>query len=296
MTILMAAVDAAGHSLHDTAGAAILPWWSVTKTAIAALVLRDAERGLIALDTLLPGRPYTPRQLLQHRAGLGDYASLPSYRAAAATDEEPWPVDELLRQAGAKTLRYIPGAGWAYSNIGYLLLRQMLEQTHEAQLSTLIRDSILAPLGLNARLAKTRADFTALHWPAAQHYHPGWVYHGCLIGTAREAALMMQMILQGDLLSPDMRALMRTPAMEGPAIPGRPWSATGYGMGLMLGAAPGVGAALGHSGSGPFAANYVGCFPDKLPGVTLAAFCDGPDSAPAEQAAIALADKVATTV
>jgi len=296
MTIFLAAVNAAGRSLYDTADDMLFPWWSVTKTAIAALLLADAERGRIDLDAPFPGRPFTLRQLLQHRAGLGDYGSLPAYQMAVAGDEDPWPVDELMRRAGARTLRYMPGAGWAYSNIGYLLLRQVLEQTHNASLASLLQQGICQPLGLSARLAETRADFATLSWPAARRYHPGWVYHGCLIGTARDAALMMQAVLEGELLSPDMRALMRSPAMQAPAVPGRPWSTIGYGMGLMLGEAPGLGPALGHAGGGPFAANYVGCFPAGAPGVTVAAFGDGPDSAPAEEAAIALARELAPAV
>lgn len=293
MTIFLAAVDAAGRSLYDTADEVLFPWWSVTKTAIAALMLCDAERGRVDLDAPLPGRPFTLRQLLQHRAGLGDYGSLPAYQMAVAADEDPWPVDELMRRAGARTLRYMSGTRWAYSNIGYLLLRQVLEQTHNAPLAALLQQEICQPLGLSARLAETRADFAALAWPAARRYHPGWVYHGCLIGTAREAALMMQAVLEGEILSPDMRALMRAPAMQAPAVPGRPWSAIGYGMGLMLGEAPGLGAAIGHAGGGPFAANYVGSFPEGAPGVTVAAFGAGPDSAPAEEAAIALARELA---
>jgi CubicO group peptidase (beta-lactamase class C family) len=62
----------------------VVPWWSFTKTLIAAAALRLAERGRLALDEPLTGLPYTPRQLLQHRAGVGDYGQLPDYQAAVA--------------------------------------------------------------------------------------------------------------------------------------------------------------------------------------------------------------------
>jgi CubicO group peptidase (beta-lactamase class C family) len=48
---------------------AVTPWWSFTKTLIAAAVMRLIERGQTALDEELPDTGATPRGLLLHRAG-----------------------------------------------------------------------------------------------------------------------------------------------------------------------------------------------------------------------------------
>ena len=35
-------------------------------------------------------------------------------------------------------------------------------------------------------------------------YHPGWVYHGLLVGPLREAAVLLDRLMTGTLLSPDL--------------------------------------------------------------------------------------------
>jgi len=69
--------------------ATIVPWWSFTKTVIAATALALVRDGRLALDTPLP-TGYTLRQLLQHRAGLPDYGPLRDYHAAVARHEDAW--------------------------------------------------------------------------------------------------------------------------------------------------------------------------------------------------------------
>jgi CubicO group peptidase (beta-lactamase class C family) len=49
---------------------ALFPWWSITKTVLAAAVLRLADSGRLSLDNFYRDRPHTIRQLLQHTAGL----------------------------------------------------------------------------------------------------------------------------------------------------------------------------------------------------------------------------------
>ena len=51
-----------------------VPWWSFTKTILAAASLRLVAQGRLELDKPVAGKPYTLRYLLQHRAGLGDIA------------------------------------------------------------------------------------------------------------------------------------------------------------------------------------------------------------------------------
>ena len=52
---------------------AIVPWWSFTKTVIAAAALVLVRDGKLLLDTPVTGKPFTLRQLLQHQSGLPDY-------------------------------------------------------------------------------------------------------------------------------------------------------------------------------------------------------------------------------
>lgn len=283
MTI--AVLNRAGDLLRDDLPQAVFPWWSFTKPVLAALVLRAADRGDCDLDAELSNRPYSLRQLLQHRAGVPEYGGLPRYKAAVAKVEPAWPAERLLQEVQADHLDFPPGQGWNYSNTGYLILRQELEALHQQDLAAIMREEILEPLGLAARLAQVPADFTTLHYPA-QGYHPGWVYHGCLIGTAQDAARLLWALLHGDLLSPGARQQMLLRDMKGSAIPGRVWSEIGYGLGMMIGAVPQVGQMIGHTGSGPFSANLVAAFPEMPNQPIVAAFCSGADESVAEFAAV----------
>ena len=55
------------------------PWWSFTKTVLAATALSLVRDGLIGLDDPIPDQPFTLRQLLRHEAGLADYGELAEY-------------------------------------------------------------------------------------------------------------------------------------------------------------------------------------------------------------------------
>src|SRR5258708_10425007 len=102
-----------------------VPWWSFTKTVIAAAALALARDGRLALDRSLPGG-YTLHQLLQHRAGLADYDPLAAYHAAVARHEDAWPAALILERADARPLIYPPRTGWTYSNILYLFVPRLI--------------------------------------------------------------------------------------------------------------------------------------------------------------------------
>src|ERR1700724_2282941 len=73
-----------------------VPWWSFTKTALATAALQLVARGELTLDDRIDGRPYTLRQLLQHRAGVPNYGNLASYQEAVWHGEKPWGVAQML--------------------------------------------------------------------------------------------------------------------------------------------------------------------------------------------------------
>ncbi|MCA0940561.1 beta-lactamase family protein [Salipiger pacificus] len=268
-------------------GAEIFPYWSFTKTVLAVCALKLVEAGKLRLDTPRAGEAFTLRQLLDHTAGLPEYCALPAYRDAVAANEEPWPRDHLYAATMAQGLRFAPGRGWAYSNLGYMLVRERIEEAAGQPFAALLAEAITRPLGLQSiALAARRADFARVHWPEAQGYHPGWVYHGCLTGTGLDAARLLQALFSGALLSPaTLEQMLRRHSLGGP-IEGRPWTDCGYSLGLMNGRAGTAGRALGHSGGGPFCVNAVYHFPEAVPPVTVASFASGPAEGAAENAAV----------
>jgi len=274
----------------DEAGAsdpAPVPWWSFGKTVLAAAALRLVAEGRLCLDEPVGRRPFTLRHLLQHRAGLPEYGRLAAYHADVAAGGPPWPRDRLLREVAADTLVFEPGQGWAYSNVGYLLVRDLVEEATGLALGVALDRLVLGPLGVaGVRVVHEPADLAATAWGNAAGYHPGWVYHGLLIGPAASAALLLHRLLGGSLLPEALRSAMLAAHPVGGPVPGRPWRMAGYGLGLMIGVGDTGALYVGHTGGGPgsTAAVY-----QCVPGRTAAAFAPMEEPAAVERCAMGLA-------
>jgi CubicO group peptidase (beta-lactamase class C family) len=241
-----------GRLQPTTQLAQYVPWWSFTKTVLAATALSLVRDGLLDLDQSLAEGPFTLRQLLRHEAGLADYGELADYHAAVARHDAPWPVEDMLQRLDATRLRYPPGEGWRYSNVGYLYVARLIERTTGLALGKALQQRVFAPLGLSqVRLAATPADLQDVDMGSASAYHPGWVYHGLLVGPLSEAALLLDRLQSGDLLPPALLQAMREVRVLFGPIPGRPWSAPGYALGLMQGPADNGLLVSGHTGGGP---------------------------------------------
>lgn len=229
-----------------------VPWWSFTKTVLAATALSLVRDELIGLDDPIADQPFTLRQLLRHEAGLADYGELAEYHAAVMNNESAWSADEMMQRLDGARLRYTPGTAWRYSNVGYLLIGRLIERLTDLTLDEAVSQRALTPLGLsNVRFAKTRADLQATHLGNASNYDPAWVYHGLLIGPVSQAALLLDRLLSADLLSKDLLQEMQAARALGGPIPGRPWITPGYGLGVMQGAIDGGFSLCGHTGGGP---------------------------------------------
>jgi Flp pilus assembly pilin Flp len=92
------AVIEEGALVAGTNADAVVAWWSFT---IAAAPLVPVQQKRLALNRPLADRPYSLRQLLQHRAGRSEDGKLAAYRQAVAAGDEPWPAARLRRRAGA---------------------------------------------------------------------------------------------------------------------------------------------------------------------------------------------------
>jgi D-alanyl-D-alanine carboxypeptidase len=286
MPDVLVAVVEDGLVLEETSDAAV-PWWSFTKLVIAAGALALVAEGKLELDAPLDGHPFSLRQLLQHRAGLPDYGGLPAYEQAVESGEEPWDERVLKERAGASRLRFEPGKGWAYSNIGYLLVRRLIERATAESLDTALRRLVLSPLGIaGPRIAATRVDLESTAWGNARKYHPGWAYHGFMVGSPASAALLLWRIMTCTLLPEALRSQLvdACPIGSGP-VPGRPWRAPAYGLGLMIDAATGY---AGHTGEGPGSTAAVYFAPRRAPRRVVAVFANHENAAMVEQRAATL--------
>jgi D-alanyl-D-alanine carboxypeptidase len=291
MTPLIA--SCVGDKLHCDNDLAIVPWWSITKTALAACALLLVAGGRLELDRPVAGRRYTLRQLLQHTGGLGCYTDGPDYEAAVDGHAEPWSSDRHALFAGGPPA-FEPGRGWKYSNSGYFVVRSMIEQATGMELERALKSMVLGPLGIEkAFIAKTRADLQRSIFGDEDNFHPGWVAHGLLMGPPSEVVAFMHRLLTGTLLPAPLLAAMCEPRPVEADLTGRPWRSAGYGLGLMIDTASPHGLCLGHTGQGPESVSAAYHFPELTPPLTVAAFAPTDDQGVVERAVLEEAARLA---
>jgi D-alanyl-D-alanine carboxypeptidase len=264
-----------------------VPWWSFTKTILAAAALALVRDGRLQLDALVRKKPYTLRQLLEHTAGLANYTDLKEYQPAVEGAGEPWSDEEMLARVDAGQLRFDPGTTWKYSNLGYFYVRRIIEAVCEDEIGHALNDLVLRPLGVNGVALATSPDNMAhTVWGNPTDYHPGWVYHGLLIGPPAAAALALDRLIGGHLLPPHLLAAMQRRIPLGHEIPGRPAIDFGYGLGLMMAMEGPAGRCIGHTGQDATSVAAVYHFLDMHPACTVAAFARGDNQAQVEWAAV----------
>ena len=265
----------------------LVPWWSITKSCLAACAMVLVAGGRLDLDRRLDGRRFTLRQVLQHQSGLSCYTEHPDYDPALDRHDDPWTEENLLAQAENMPPLFDPGQGWSYSNTGYFLVRRLIERATGADIERALKTLVLAPLGIEkVFIARTRADLRRSVWGGEDDFHPGWVSHGLLMGRPSDAALFMLRLFTGTLLPAPLRAAMRERHAVQTDLKDRPWRTAGYGLGLMMDIASPHGLCIGHSGQGPESVAAAYHFPDLDPPLTVAAFAPTDDQGVAECAVL----------
>jgi len=138
---------------------------SISKTFVASLVGRLAQRGTISLDDLLskyvPTFPnaakITLRQLLNHTSGIEDLFDIKSISAAIlAKPAQIWTASQVLALVGGSRYGFAPGAGYHYSNTNYILLGAAIEKATGKTVAELVRSEFLTPLGLGHTYLQTQ--------------------------------------------------------------------------------------------------------------------------------------------
>ncbi len=268
---------------------ALVPWWSITKTVLAVAALHLAEKGSFNLDDRYEDWPFTVRQLLQHTSGLGNYGG-PIYQQAVANGEAVWSIDELLERRNARNLLFAPGEDWAYSNIGYLFIRQIIEHATGSDIDEALDSLIFIPMQMkSARIAKTPRDMADTLWGNSTNYDPRWVYHGLVIGSPRDAVEFLIRLLEDEFLSEQTLPAMQNKYVLGDVVPNRPWEKIGYGLGVMIGRMKDAGRVIGHSGVGHDTVSALYAFLDLPDRPIVSVFAQGTDEGVVEYEAVRLA-------
>lgn len=250
----------------------IRPWHRVrvasnTKMFVAAVVLQLVGEGEVELDApverylpgLVRGNGYdgariTVRQLLQHTSGMADY--LADVLADPDANNHPWRPAELVELGLGHPPLFAPGAGWEYSNTGYIVLGMLVEAVTGNDIGAEITDRLIRPLGL-AQTTYPRAGDKRIRGPHAHGYYafagqpvvdvtelepslPGAA--AALISTGPDLTRFVRALLAGKVLRPDLLAQMRTTV---------PAAGPDYGLGIRAYPLPCGGVAWGHAGNMP---------------------------------------------
>lgn len=244
--------------------------YSVTKSLMAAAVMHQVSSGRLNLDAPIQDyrpnfpvqTPITLRQILSHTSGLPDYGGLSAYSDAVKTmPGAPWSTEAFLEVARTRGLLFDPGQGWAYSNLGYLALKMLLENVTGQSMQDCLDELFFTPLGLkHTFVATSLVDVTGL-MPGytstfgeglqnmSQRYHPGWVSHGVVVSTAAELVTMMDSLLTGKILDLALVDQMAQPVHSLGSHP--PLHNVGCGLGLFMDTDSPYGRVAGHNGGGP---------------------------------------------
>jgi beta-N-acetylhexosaminidase len=205
---------------------------SLTKPVVTAtLVAVQVEAGRISLD--LPVARYVPewnsgpnpewrktvtiRHLLTHSSGL------PAHKDYFLTLHSK---REIIAAICQEPLEYAPGGKTVYSDLGFILLGEILERASGKTLDQLASERIFAPLGmtatafrpaksLDARIAPTENDATFRKRILQGEAHDenafamgGVAGHAGMFATASDLAAFCQMLLNGGIYG-DQRLLSR---------------------------------------------------------------------------------------
>jgi CubicO group peptidase (beta-lactamase class C family) len=131
---------------------------AVAISYVSTLLLKLVDEKKVSLDDKLskwlPEIPHADRvtlgQLAQMTSGYVDYVigNTAMNEALYANPFQAWTVPDILGYATSKPLLYEPGTNWNYAHTNYVLLGLALEKATGQEMSKLLSEEVLRPLGL----------------------------------------------------------------------------------------------------------------------------------------------------
>jgi CubicO group peptidase (beta-lactamase class C family) len=220
---------------------------AVAISYVSTLLLKLVDEKKVGLDDKLskwlPEIPHADRvtlgQLAQMTSGYVDYVigNTEMNDALYANPFRRWTTHELLQYAVTKPLLYEPGTNWNYAHTNYVLLGLALEKATGEEMSTLLSDRVLRPLGLTNTVNSLTAEIpspalhafsserrAALQIPAGTPFYeettfwdPSWtITHGAIqTSNIYDLEATARGIGSGRLLTPDSYRKMVSTDLRG---------------------------------------------------------------------------------
>jgi CubicO group peptidase (beta-lactamase class C family) len=190
----------------------------------------------------------TVDHLLTHTSGIPGFESVEDFEANKHRYREP---EEILSYVKKKKLLFGPGAHYAYSNTGYLVLGMIIERVSRRPYKEAVEHEVLQRIGLRETSVITAETLKAL---VVRGHHRGKVLTdaegyvvpfaaGSIAATPRDLVLFFQALMSGKVLSQDRLQEMFTD-MNRMTLSQR----TYYGRGVVAALDTPVGTIVGHTG------------------------------------------------
>jgi CubicO group peptidase (beta-lactamase class C family) len=144
---------------------------AVAISYVSTLLLKLVDEKKLSLEDKLskwlPEIPNADRvtlgQLAQMTSGYVDYVigNTEMNNALYANPFRRWTIHEMLQYAINEPLLYEPGTNWNYAHTNYVLLGLALEKATGEEMSKLLSDKVLRPLGLTNTVSSLTAEIPA---------------------------------------------------------------------------------------------------------------------------------------
>jgi CubicO group peptidase (beta-lactamase class C family) len=258
---------------------------STTKPFVAAAVLLLVQDRKLALEDRVSRfienapeswKEITLRHLLSHTSGIKDYLSDLNHDFPQDTPPEP-----IVKAAMDAPLNFAPGAKWAYSNTGYVLLGMIVQKVSGKSYDAFLQERVFNPLGM----ADTRRDTpdgvvprraTGYLWYGGAFHNAEFLKfmmtnHGDrgILSTALDLAKWDAALASNRILTPASQAAMWTPVIHFDGGYTYPFS---YGLGWFIKSIHGH-RQLSHPGGAPGAGAILSRYPDD--GLTVILLANG---------------------
>ena len=169
--------------------------YSITKTFTALAVLQLAEAGKVELTKsvhdYLDDFPYTEKitieQLLSHTAGIPN--PLPLKWIHLATEHSRFERNQFFEEVFKDNpkLEFEPGTKFKYSNLGYVILGQLVERVSGQSLEDYIGENIIQ----RSNIAPSDLSFAIDPSTHATGYHKWWSFGNAFFGLLIDKAKFM---------------------------------------------------------------------------------------------------------
>jgi CubicO group peptidase (beta-lactamase class C family) len=261
---------------------------SVTKQFTAVAILKLQEQGKLSIEDklskYLPDFPkadqVTLRHLLNHTSGIYNYTNAADFMEGVS---EPITAQDLINKIQTYDYDFEPGSRWSYSNSGYFILGNIVEQVAGKTLSQFWQEHLFTPLKMkNTGVYVNGIAYTnealgyghennetkrSLDWDMSHAGGAGNIY-----STVEDLFTWNEALFNGKVLSPESFADATTKAKLNNGEDAAAFAGSSYGLGLGLSEIFGK-EVVSHSGGLHGFSAYLGRVPsENLTVVSLSNF------------------------